>query len=165
MKKSDLTTGMRVELRNGDLYMVLSDIESELYGHQDKFLVGDEGFMILDEYDDDLFCVTEDEFDWCDHEAHDREYDIVKVFDLEKEGTYLRGNLLDLSVKHLIWEREWSPGDGDWFYYPAIDSEVLVKQKVWTGDKSDQRIKRLLGVYNNFHKAERAAKSLGWNDL
>lgn len=93
MKKSDLKTGMRVKTRSGKIFLVIKDIETMDYGHQDVAFVNN-GFLNGTEYSDDLI-----------HENF-RDFDIVEVFNSCKEGAYLIGELLKLEEKYSIWKRQ-----------------------------------------------------------
>ena len=93
MKKTDLRTGMRVKTRSGKIFLVIKDIETMGYGHQDVAFVNN-GFLNGTEYSDDLI-----------HENF-RDFDIVEVFNSCKEGAYLIGELLKLEEKYSIWKRQ-----------------------------------------------------------
>lgn len=54
MKKLDLKTGQRVKLRNGDIYLVLKDVDTDYYGKNEIFFAGKQGFMSGSSYDGDL---------------------------------------------------------------------------------------------------------------
>lgn len=54
MKKSDLKTGMWVTTRNGSKYMVVKDVQTQLYGHQEVAFMGKEGFVVGSGFDEDL---------------------------------------------------------------------------------------------------------------
>lgn len=54
MKKSELKTGMWVTTKNGNNYMVVKDVQTELYGYQEVALIGIEGFMIGSDLNEDL---------------------------------------------------------------------------------------------------------------
>ena len=95
MKKSDLKTGMRVELSNGSLYMIIKDIDSKLYGHQKIALINNSGFLRGESYDDDLNFIM------------DKDYDIVKVYTInEYENGLLSSETLKFDKKYLIWTRK-----------------------------------------------------------
>ena len=97
MKKSDLKTGMRVETRRGGLYLVLKDVDTKYFGHQDIGFVSENTFMNGDEYKEDL---TENYY-------HNGDFDIIRVYGISNiQESGLNGNTLNLDVKHLIWERE-----------------------------------------------------------
>ena len=92
MKKSELKTGMWVEMRNGELYMVVKDVDTRMYGNQDIFFAGKSGFMTGDGYDELMMN---------DRTLRNSEnYDIVKVHK-KSPDRYL------LSPEHkgeLLWE-------------------------------------------------------------
>lgn len=82
LMKDDLKTGMVVQTRNGEMFLV--------YG---QTLVGD-GYNYLDSYRDDLRVSN-----ICN------EFDIMKVFDINPHFTGSLNRILDKPGK-LIWERE-----------------------------------------------------------
>jgi len=84
MKKQDLKTGMLVQFRNGNVFMVINDI-----------LVRDEGWTSLGYFDEDL------------NSNSCNDFDIMKV------STVFNGYLLmpknwnkEILNKNLLWERE-----------------------------------------------------------
>lgn len=87
-------TGMRVETREGELYLVLKDCDT-MYG--DGHIVfanfDQNGFLCEEDYDDDLL-----------EQSGMEEYDIVKVYAIDKEKIVF-GTVLDPNKKYLIWER------------------------------------------------------------
>jgi len=97
MKKSDLKTGMRVRLRNGDLCLVLKNCETECYGYQKLFFAKfGYGFLIGDHYDEDL------------NHRTTKAYDIVEIFSTEtstKTGL-CDCNILNKNSLKSIWKRE-----------------------------------------------------------
>jgi len=95
MKKSDLKTGMRVKTRNGNIYLVVKDVDATLYGHQDVALVNNNGFILLDDYNEDLT-------DNCNSN-----YDIVEVFQITWDAnSLLSDSFLNLDERFSIWKRE-----------------------------------------------------------
>lgn len=91
MNKSELKTGMRVETREGETYLVIKDIDSRRYGHQDVAFVNG-SFLEGTSFNEDLT------------HKRDNDYDIVKVFNCYKEtDTQLINGILDLKIKYLIW--------------------------------------------------------------
>lgn len=96
MKKSDLKTGMRVKLRNGEIYLVIKDVDSLNYGHQDVAFVNQNSFMNGDFYTDDLKSYR------CF-----KEYDVVEVYLIQpKSNDLLNSNFMNLSVRFVVWKRE-----------------------------------------------------------
>lgn len=95
MRKSDLKTGMRVENRRGDIYMVLTDVYSEHYGNQKIAFVNYDMFSCGDNYKEDLTSAL----------SGNSDIDIVKVYNICKDPTLLRTGMLNLNERHLIWER------------------------------------------------------------
>lgn len=96
MKKSDLKTGMRVKTRNGEIFLVIKDIDSQNCGHQDVAFVHNLGFMPGDSYDCELKCYK------------NKNYDIIEVFRLvdTSDREFLTGNILKLGKRYLIWRRQ-----------------------------------------------------------
>lgn len=96
MKKSDLKTGMRVKTRSGEIFLVIKDIDSQNYGHQDVAFVHDLGFMPGDSYDCELKCYK------------NKNFDIVEVFRLVDTSNreFLTGNILRLDHRYSIWRRQ-----------------------------------------------------------
>lgn len=79
MKKSELENGMIVELRNGGKYMVIRNFTNKTIRWTENILLGYEnnyGYMTLEDYFDDLYCI--------ENIPISKEYDIMKVFCLEK---------------------------------------------------------------------------------
>lgn len=82
MKKSDLRTGMRVTLRNGNTYYVM--LGTGLAPNQEDVLVhkvgDDTGWMPLCQYDSDMRYHEEpDDILPCSSEENDRMWDIMTV--------------------------------------------------------------------------------------
>ncbi len=96
MTKSELKTGMVVRYRNGRLRLVLKDTE-----HQEKdVVVGVDGWLSLDEYDEDLTCLFHSDID------------IMYVYNVDQIASYtylLNTDKLNDSYIHdfgnLIWDR------------------------------------------------------------
>ncbi len=92
MKKSDLKTGMVVENRNGERYMVIvGNFQTTICDKQDVAFVGGNGFDIASNYDDELGCV---EF---------KELDIVKIY---RPRVRPFGHMLWDRDAKLLWERK-----------------------------------------------------------
>ena len=90
MKKSDLKTGMVVELRNGDKYLVMLNPDCE--GRELIRFNG--GYMSLNAYDNELMLKKLNE-----------NFDIVKVYSAEGSICWLLGDKELVKFKP-IWERE-----------------------------------------------------------
>ena len=93
MKKSDLKTGMRVRNRINEIYLVLKDVETKTYGHQDIVFIRNYGFLIGSKYREDLTATT------------DSDYDIIEVYEVEY-NTAFNSNVLDLEERCSIWKRQ-----------------------------------------------------------
>lgn len=90
MKKQDLKTGMRVELANGIIYIVLVGEFRCNNEKQGVLFCRPKGYMNDTAYTEDLECEVDEEFS------------IVKVYDLPK----LTAKLLNpKKVGDLLWER------------------------------------------------------------
>lgn len=91
-EKSELKTGMWVTLRNGCEYMVVKDVKTHLYGHQETALIGREGFAIGEDIGEDL------------RDKNLRDRDIIKVSGyregMVEANTYLGKN------QPLLWRRK-----------------------------------------------------------
>ena len=92
MKKSDLKTGMKVVLRNGEEYLLLLNTEEVLgtYNILIPLCENNSGWLSFDSYNEDLTC--EDGYN---------EYDIMKVF-----TPYCIWTLLYDSFWDKVWERK-----------------------------------------------------------
>ena len=93
MKKKDLKSGMWVELRNGNRYMVIKDCDTMLHGKQCFCLVRNDGYLISDEYTDCLTC-SDSEYN---------EFDICAVY--STSGDVVNGNTYTGEDMSVIWER------------------------------------------------------------
>ena len=95
MKKSDLKTGMRVRVRNGGVYLVIKDVDTMLYGHQDIAFVNNISFICGNDYTEDL------------KDNNNLNYDIVEVFQVNHdEKSLLTYAFLDLKRRFSIWKRQ-----------------------------------------------------------
>lgn len=95
MTKSDLKTGMTVKLRNGDLYKVLKDVDTLLYGHQDIFFANKEiGFIHGNFFDDNLICIGSAP---C---IDGHTLDIIEIYDYINNG-----NILKFDTNNILWKR------------------------------------------------------------
>lgn len=92
MKKTELKTGMVVEVRNGDKYMCLMEnIPTKFYGSQPLF-INNKSFMCFDNYNENLERV----------ESFDGRYDIIKVY--QPEVASLDFTIECCGSKTLIWD-------------------------------------------------------------
>ena len=106
MKKSDLRTGMRVTLRNGETYYVM--LNTGLSSDQGDVLIHkvghDTGWMPLCQYDDDMLFHDDPDsvfpFDLI-QDNHEQEWDIMKV-----ETVYMAAALFMQSYYKTTWTRE-----------------------------------------------------------
>jgi len=115
MKKSDLKTGQRVRTRDGKLWLVLKDCDTEHYGNQDLFFasLSKKGFLIGDNFSDDLI------------NENYTEFDIVAVYNEEEFIKGCAWNIFDSNFLHLIWEREESKYKiGDKFKFEEITQRI-----------------------------------------
>ena len=96
MKKSDLKTGMIVELRNGKMYLVMLNPDCE-----DRELISlDGGFMSLCDYEENLR--------WA--KSFDDQWTVVKIYSLENSICFILSEKEEaLKNKKLIWERKGIP--------------------------------------------------------
>jgi len=125
MKKSDLKTGMRVEIRNGNIFLVVKDIDTSNYGHQDIAFVNNEGFVCGDSYDDNL---------------NSSYSSIIEVYQVNSNGLdLLNNNFMNLDKKYSIWKRQ---------EYTAEQKEIFKALKTlgfnWIARDKDKK----LNAYN-----------------
>ena len=118
MKKSDLRQNMIVECRNGKKYLVLENVDTTRYGHQDLLIMTDDGFMNGSEMCEDLT------FDcgWSD-------FDIIKVMKWKgfHDFEYLNKDKADSF--EVLWERQglikWQPWELEVLkHIPQHDYEI-----------------------------------------
>jgi hypothetical protein len=95
MKKSDLKTGMAVEINGHGKYVVLKDVDTAYYGNQDMLFVGKNGFICGTDYNENL-----------EEKRGIKGFSITKVHSQASES-----NLLDIDAteRQIIWEREPAP--------------------------------------------------------
>lgn len=118
MKKSDLKTGMVVETRNGEKYLVM--LEPDCEGRElIRFNVG---YMSLNDYNDELMLKKLNE-----------KFDIVKVYSVESSICWLLGDKESMKFK-LIWERS-EPKE---MTIEEIEAELGYKIKI-VGDEIRKR--------------------------
>lgn len=114
MKKSDLKTGMVVQTRTGDNFLVMSNPDCE-----DRDLICFSGsYMSLKDYTDTL-------------EYPNSDYDIVKVFTIGRSISYILSEK-DLLKFELIWERD-EPKE---MTVGEIEEELGFKIKI-VGDRNE----------------------------
>lgn len=63
MKKKDLRSGMWAKTRNGNIYIIIENMTTKLYGIQKFCLIGDGSFIISDRINDNLTHKGREEFD------------------------------------------------------------------------------------------------------
>lgn len=97
MKKSELKTGMWVTTRSGAQYMVIKDVRTQLYGPQEIAFIGKEGFMLGDNYSEDLEMTTLSS-------PFIEEYDIVEIRGF-REG-FISANTYLVDNQPLLWRRK-----------------------------------------------------------
>ena len=97
MKKSELKTGMWVTTRGGDEYMVVKDVRTQLYGHQEIAFVGKEGFIVGEDFSEDLKMTS---FSG----PITKGYDIVEIRG-SREG-FISGNTYSGRDQPLLWKRK-----------------------------------------------------------
>ena len=117
MKKADLKNKMVVELEMGKKYIVVDDV-----------MVGKDGFINLDNYNDDLKVK--------DIALQGKErYNIKKVFTIQ---CYL--NHIESYNLSLLWERQWKPEIGETFYYVDLTVRDKVRCTKWGDYDYENRI-------------------------
>lgn len=122
MKKSDLKTGMTVELRDGKLYKVIKDVHTDNYGHQEYLFLRDKGFNIVDCYMEDL------------RNKNYSDFDVIKIYDKKSDG-----EILEIDTSKLLWERKekstvWKDYEvGDVCVWYGI-TQAIFKIKAFKGD-------------------------------
>lgn len=93
MKKTDLKTGMLVQLRNGNIYLVINDV-----------LIDTKGFIPLAHYDDD-FNYTFVDSPPSRNPLKNKELDIIKISHVITVPYVSRWN--EHNINHYLkWERE-----------------------------------------------------------
>lgn len=102
-EEEDLTylmkTGRVVETRGGRKFLVVRDVDTQLFGHQEWGLVNIDGFIICQDYDINLKEITSDS---------DNSFDIMKIYQKNSiDECQLSGNFMDIeNKKYLVWERK-----------------------------------------------------------
>ena len=98
MDKSSLKQGMIVTVRCGKSYFVLNMPSTKTPdGPSEMVLMGNSGFLYLDDYCEDLTCA----------DRHYPQYDIMSVYDISGQYGYGLSTIdyLNLFQSCLIWER------------------------------------------------------------
>jgi hypothetical protein len=95
MKKSDLRTGMAVEIGERGKYVVLKDVDTTYYGNQEILFIGKGGFVCGTDYNENL-----------EETRGIKGFTITKVYSRASEG-----NLLDIEAveRQIIWGRKPTP--------------------------------------------------------
>jgi hypothetical protein len=106
MKKSDLKQNMIVECRDGIRYIVLENVETLYYGHQDLLFINSDGYLIGDSYDEDLKCTN--------GKSYQPEFDIGKVMKWKNFACINHLNEDENNAEfEVLWERQepikWQP--------------------------------------------------------
>jgi hypothetical protein len=100
--KDMFKSGMRVETRDGCLYLVIKDCETMVHGKIDMLCAFDKsGYMSLDSYDDDLKC----KHMFFGDEDNDAKFDIMAIYDIDGSG-FVNGDIMDETKLFKIWERK-----------------------------------------------------------
>lgn len=156
MTKSDLKTGMRVGTREGEIFLVIKDIDNK-YGNQERVaFVNEWGFIIGDSYNDSL-----------KYKDGNKLYDIVRVYSIDDGDNPLRKVTLNLEKRHLIWEREkemifTKKAEGYLVYTHAIvstEEEFDKKEEIYEGASlSDEQYYEVVETCESLAEAEEALK-------
>ena len=59
-------------------------------------------------------------------------------------------------------EMPWVPRYGEHYYYPTFEQLVGQDLKIWGGTKTDNKIRKIVGVYKSPEEATQKATELGW---
>lgn len=96
MKLSDLKTGMRIILRNGEEYIVLKNVITPEGKREDMYVQKNCGFMKQSSYNEDF--TTKDS---------DKSWDIIKVY-TQNQGRFLDASVLSCEIEEmdLIWKED-----------------------------------------------------------
>ena len=86
MRKEDLKTGMRVELRDGDVRIIMHDVDNEIV------MCGNGNANYLDRHDEDMI----------NHGRLSHRLDIIKVYDIPNDIYELTN---EEAKGYLLWER------------------------------------------------------------
>ena len=118
MKKADLKTGQRVKLRNGNVYLVLKDVDTDYCGKNEIFFAGKQGFMSGLCYGEDLNF----------KKLPCSGYDIISVHNVFDECDNCgNGEILNLDILSTpIWER----GEAKEKTVAEIEKELGYKIKI-----------------------------------
>jgi hypothetical protein len=99
MKKSDLKTGMQVEIRNGDKLLVFIGVYTEFTKENENFIVNKNqkhSWEVLENYDDYLLKIDRETSDW----------DIMKIYSCSHPYCFTRFDDDVYNNGTLIWSRE-----------------------------------------------------------
>lgn len=102
-EKEDLTyllkTGRVAETRGGAKYLIIRDVDTQLFGHQEWGLINMDGFLTSQDYDINLKEINSDS---------DNSFDIMKIYQEKSiDECQLSGNFMDIeNKKYLVWERK-----------------------------------------------------------
>lgn len=92
-----LKTGRVAEIRNGAKYLIIRDVDTQYYGHQEWGLINMDGFVTGQDYDINLKEINSDSY-----------FDIMKIYQENSiDECQLSGNFMDIENKnYLVWERK-----------------------------------------------------------
>ena len=90
MKKSDLKSGMWVELRNGNRYLIMTNVDTLYHGNNRIVGIRDGGFQVFSKYSDDLLSGLLNS------------YDVMKVF----FNGGITGSTYSFKNMPILWERK-----------------------------------------------------------
>lgn len=107
MKKSDLKSGMSVTTRQGSSYLVLTDVQTKRYGHQDVIFIKNGNFIIGADYTEDLFCETASSLDVVSVSGPVVNTDTYKM---KGELIWSREKVIEKVIEKTISELESEPG-------------------------------------------------------
>lgn len=147
MKKSDLKTGMIVELRNGNRYTVMK-------GTASGNILWGKGIKPFSDFTPELR-----------HKKYEQS-DIVKIFDLESTSA-----LVKKANYRLIWDREIRialvsfPNHDKEYAYKVSGEIVNAGDKVYVPTKQNKAVAYIKTVYENIQDAQANGLKLGLDDL
>jgi len=98
-EKSDLKTGMIVELENGDKYLIVLNCLSTQQTSKD-ILINTNGWLLLKNYKQNLKDYKRNPT-FLENEYTDKSFNIIKVF-----KSKWNGSIMSFSNLELIWERK-----------------------------------------------------------
>lgn len=115
--KADLKTGMRVKTRNGEMWVVLKDVEAAMHGHQDLVLVGNRGFLVGKFYDAELKRTD------CD----DSNSDIMQVFKQPRITDILKTSEYGESIWKRHEPRKMTKAEAEKYISEQLDEVVVIE--------------------------------------